>query len=257
MSREDQCKRLAAEFGHQAFEKDAFLGIGPIYKGLRVLGTKLFSRAGGAVTKAVGAHSPEAAKWLARAGKGGAKDMWTFGMLGGGLGALTNPEDRFGGFARGFASGTLSGLGWRAGSNLASYGMRAGARAMGPKAYRAYRNATSRRLFRPLTRAEQAAKTIGGKVPELWERRLFGKGRAMTSAQAAKLLGAKAAIGAVPIAGGLTVSSIMPTFEGGGAPQPQPMQAPAMAPYAPYPMQAPAMAPYAPYPMYKKRMEMY
>lgn len=244
MSREDQCKRLAAEFGHQTFEKEAFLGLGAIYRGLRGLGTSLFSRAGGAVTKAVGAHSPEAAKWLARAGKGGAGDMWTFGMLGGGLGALTNPEDRFGGFARGFAGGALGGLGWRAGSNLASYGMRAGARAMGPKAYRAYRGATSSRLFRPLTQAERAAAKAGGKAPGLWERRLFGEGRAMTGAQAAKLLGAKAAIGAVPIAGGLAVSSMMPTFEGGGAPQPQPMQAPAMAPYAPYPMYGGGMGMY-------------
>lgn len=255
MSQEDQYKRLAAEFGHQTFEKEAFLGLGAIYRGLRGLGTGLFRRTGEAITKAVTTHSPEAAKWLARLGRGSAEDMWTFGALGGGLGALTNPEDRTGGFLRGFATGALGGLGWRAGSNLARYGMRMGARALGPKAYRAFRGATSKRLFRPLTRAELKAVEAGEKVPGLWERRLFGEGRHMTYGQAAKLLGAKAAIGTVPFATGMAVSSMMPTFEGGEAPPPRPsppiQPALAMTPYMRYPTQAAlATTPYTPYPVY-------
>lgn len=235
MTREEQFRRLANELGRQEFEKEAQLGLlwkglQGAYRGVRSLGTGLFGRAGKAITSAVGKQSPGAARWLARAGKGAAPEMWTFGVLGGGLGALTNPEDRMGGFMRGFAGGALGGLGWRAGSNIARRAMQKGLLKLpGGKEfmYKGYKN----RLFRKLTPAEQgrsllAAKGSTGGVPGLWARRTFGPGQQLSYAEAAKHIGRRAVLGGVPIAGALVGSSMMPTFEGGVQQVPAPLRVP-------------------------------
>jgi len=235
MTREEQFRKMAAAAGRQEFEKEAVWGaLKGAYTGLRSLGTGLFGRAGQAVTGAVGKHSPEAARWLARTGKGAAPEMWTFGMLGGGLGAMTNPEDRMGGFMRGFAGGALGGLGWRAGSNVARRAMQKGLlKVPGGKEfmYKGYKQ----RLFRPLTGAEKGRKLLakgpkGAQVPGLWSRRTFGAGRQMSYADAAKHIGRRAVLGGVPIAGALGVSSMMPTFEGNQQ-IPQAMRVPPQAYY--------------------------
>lgn len=233
MDRTEQMQKIAVSLGREAaLEKTAFWGaLKGLYAGLRSLGTGTAGRVGGSIVKAVEPHSAAAAKWLARAGRGATKDMWGFGMFGGGLGALLNPEDRLGGFARGFAGGSLGGLGWRAGGNLARYGMRAGAKALGPKAEAAYERAVSTRLSRPLTKAEQATQAAGGKVPGWWARRRFGAGREMTMPQAAALLGQKAALGVVPLGAAFFGSSLAPTFEGGGQGYDLPQQ-PAFIPSA-------------------------
>lgn len=238
MNRDEQFQKLATELGRQEFEKEAIWGaLKGAYQGIRALGTGLFGRAGKAVTTAVGKHSPGAAKFLSRAGSGGAKDMWTFGALGGGLGALTSPGDRAGGLLRGFAGGALGGLGWRAGGNLARRGLQKGLMKLGPGGKSFMQKTYGRRLFRPLSSAEKGRKLMatgpqGAKVPGMLARRTFGAGRGMTGAQAAKLFGAKAAVGAVPLAGGIAVSSMMPTFEGAAQQQiPQAYRIPPQAYY--------------------------
>jgi len=208
-------KKRAMQLGHEAaMEKYAFLGaLRGLYRGVRALGTGGMGRVGKALTSSVEKFSPRAAGWLARAGQDATTPMWQFGGLMGGIGALTNPEDRF----RGFAGGALGGLGWQAGGNLARAAMLRGATKLGPKALKAYESVGSRQLFRPLSDFEKGLKSVGGKVPGSWARRTFGAGREMTGAQAAKLLGAKSAIGAVPLAASLGGSELMPSF--GGAPQ--------------------------------------
>ena len=231
MTREEQFQKIAAELGREAFEKEAIWGLlSGAYKGLRTLGTGLFGRAGKAITGAVGKHSPRAAQILSRAGRGAAPEMWTFGMLGGGLGALTNPEDRASGFLRGFAGGALGGLGWRAGSNVARRALQKGLlKVPGGKEF--MQKGYSTRLFRKLTPAEQgrsllAAKGSTGGVPSLWSRRMFGPGRQLAYGDVAKHIGRRAVLGGIPIAGALAGTSLMPTFEGGAQQIPAPMRVP-------------------------------
>ena len=235
MDHTEQLQKMAAELGRQQLEKEAGIisGLGAAYKALRGATTGMLGRAGKGVLSRV--KHPGARKWLGMAGQGGARDMWTFGALGGGLGALTNPEDRAGGFLRGFAGGALGGLGWRAGSNVATGLARKGLKQTGwgrNILRQTGKGKGAQRLFAPLTKKQQLIKSQGGKVPGMWARRTFGAGRQMTGAQAAKLFGAKAALGALPIAGGLAVSSYMPSFEGSPQQQmPQAMQVPPQAYY--------------------------
>jgi hypothetical protein len=232
--RNAQFQKMAADLGRQQaeFEKLAILsGLLKGYKALRGAATGFAGKAGKKFLS--GVKNPTAKKWLGAAGAGGAKDMWTFGALGGGLGALGNPEDRLGGFFRGAAGGALSGLGWRAGSNLATGFMRKGLKqtGWGRKLLRQTAGKHQQKLFRPLTGKEQLLKSQGGKVPGMWARRNFGAGRQLTGGQAAKLMGARAALGALPIAGGLAVSSYTPTFDEGSAQVPAPMRVPPQAYY--------------------------
>jgi len=219
-------EKMARELGReQAMEKLAVIGaLRGLYRGARALTTGTMGRAGKALTTSVAKQHPQAAKWLARIGKGATNPMWQFGMFGGGMGALLNPEDRFGGFARGFAGGALGGLGWQAGSNLTRYGLKKGLSKI-PGGTKFLQSTHRRKLFRPLTTAQKALKKK--KPPGLWARRTFLTENGMTGAQAAKLFGTKAALGAPLFAGGLIGSEMMPTFGGGGQQQvPQYYQVP-------------------------------
>lgn len=136
-------EKAAAEAG---LEKEAILGL--LGKGLMSLGrlglkgmgkltdltAKPFAAAGRGIEGGLQRALPKA-KWL-QSGAGGeasalrnvfkgtARDMASFGLLGGGIGALTSePGQRGEGFLKGFLPGALGGLGWGAGSNLASAGL--------------------------------------------------------------------------------------------------------------------------------------
>ncbi len=225
-------QKQAAELGRQqAFEKAALLGgLLKAYKGVRGLVTGAAGKAGRSFVS--GVKNPTAKKWLGAAGNKGARDAWMFGTFSGGLGALTNPEDRLGGFARGAAAGALSGFGWRAGQNITSGLMRKGMKntGWGRKFMRYTRPGNKgQKLFQPLSKKQLFAKSKGRKTPGLWERRNFGAGRDLTGGQAARLVGQRAALGTVPIAGGFAASSYTPTFDGETAQIPQHMRVPPQA----------------------------
>lgn len=202
-------ERIAEELGRQAaangMQKEAFLS--ELWQG----GKAMLGGLGGGLLKGIGAVSPRAGQWATQAfaNKGIPSQMLQFGAIGGGLGALTNSDDRLGGFARGFASGALGGLGWGVGQE----GVRAGLKSLGtrfaPKTYGALTSRAEQKLFRSLTPAEEIAKQQGSKVPGLWSRRQFGSGRAMGWSDVAKTLGSRAALGAGPLAGGFAGASLM------------------------------------------------
>lgn len=197
--------------------------------------------------------SPGTYKWLRIAGGHVPRDMVGFGLFGGGINALmADPGDRMSAFGKGFAGGALGGAAWRGASNVIGQAQRSAYRAM--HGGKLYPNATrqlvrfkhpetgkmvSANLFKPgkglygsaqgnvfksVKSVEEASKahTAAGKSwftnPERWYNR-FNEG-------AAKRIGSKAAIGAVPVAGAFAASAYTPSFEGenpnmGAAPQPQ------------------------------------
>lgn len=245
MTREEYFQKLAYGIGRQQAyveetEKQASIGTG--LRAAWGLGKNLFSGAnkgltggletfGKALVSPIKSVSPKTYSWLRTAGKGMSKDMVGFGLLGGGINAaMADPGERMSAFGKGLASGALGGAAWRGASNVLRRAQVSGYKALhGGKLYPAgqgkglYGRAQGN-VFKPVKSVGDAAKahTAAGKSwftsPERWYNR-FNEG-------AVKRIGAKAAIGAVPLAGAFAASSYAPTFEGegsdmGAAPQPQ------------------------------------
>jgi len=228
---EKMARAMGKQTAFEEFEKTAFLGpLKALWGGAKALGSwagkgieGTLGGLGQSAVKAVEESAPGVAKYMRIAGHKVPRDMWQFGAFGGGIGALTNPEDRLGGFAKGFAGGALGGLGWRAGGNLARHGLRKGFRAMGKSPSQWYTRTVGAqgKLFRPLTKAERAAQKAAAKagtkadVPGLWARRRFGEGRDFTYGRAAKNLGARVGLGALPLGAAFYGSDLTtPSFEG-------------------------------------------
>ena len=211
----------------QAIYKEAFLGAA-----LGTIGKSLLSelRVGGT-----------AMKFLSVAGRGVGRDMSTFGLLGGGIGALTNPEDRLGGAARGFLGGAIGGAAWRGGANIGrmvtNRGLKSkGLKSLAPEMYKSMaKGMGGRKFLKPLrtgkmvgpegkqvaelTNLGQAAKAHGdaGKSWFTNPGRFYNRYRPGF----AKRFGARAALGTLPMAGAIGASFAAPTFEGGGEPEAQ------------------------------------
>lgn len=228
MTRNEYFQKLAYEVGHQAalegMEKEAFL---PVLRAAWGLGKGLFggltknvtSGLGSMGTKLVGAvkgtgTSPfrtSLAKGMEIAGRGMAKDTVSFGLLGGGLGAAFNPEDRWGGFQRGFMSGALGGAAWRGAGNLARVGQFKAMKAISPQFANTMQTARMGKVFKPVAEMAEASKAhqLAGKgwftdPGRFWNRANPGM---------MKRVGAKAALGTVPVGAAFYASGATPTFE--------------------------------------------
>lgn len=183
-------------------EKTAFIG-GLLARPVAWLGGKIL---GGAAR--LGA-SPRTLQTLQTIGKGVPREAAGFGLLGGGIGALTAEEGHRGeGFARGLAGGMLGGVGWGLGKNLASMGLQRG---LGQAGYGALQRAAGPvqnvRSLNPFSR-KRVDRTLwfGG----------FGQG----AGQGMRQFGANLALKGVPLAGAFAGSAMMPTLDREpGAPQ--------------------------------------
>jgi len=244
MTRREYFQKLAYDLGRQAaikeMEKQAGLGTG--LKAAWGLGKNLWSGAfegisgglghlGKSLATPVKSVSPKTYSWLRTAGRGMPKDMVSFGLFGGGINAaLADPGDRMSAFGKGFAGGALSGVAWRGASNVLRRAQVGGYKALhGGKLYPAGQGkglygraqgdvfkSTKSPAVQDATKAHQAAGNSWFTSPERWYNR-FNEG-------AAKRIGAKAAVGTLPVAGAIAASSYTPTFEGqdssmGAAPQ--------------------------------------
>ncbi len=217
-------QKLAYEMGKQAaLEKDAgFLGalwkpVSWASKGLQ----KILGGGGSRIVRAAGGEGTHAGKFLAMAGKNAPRDMAMFGGFGAGMGAITNPEDRWGGALKGFAGGMASGLGWRAGSNIlrAGQGKLLGMGYGGKKA-KQVADLASRKAFTP--------KVEGAKNQWFWNRTAPGMG----PREIAKSWGAKAALGTIPFTGAMAGSELLAApFHGGDASGAVPQQSFQPQPY--------------------------
>ena len=248
----DEFHKRAYELGQQAaFEKQAVLPIlGPVAKFIAQAyrwGRGAFTNAMGSVGRGVlnvagapkvGVKGTSIGRWLNIAGKNVPKQMWQLGTLGGGFGALTNPEDRLGGAARGVVGGALSGATFGAAHNVIKNVMPVIGRKFAPGIYNPLRRAAQPKIIRGLTKQEQlsraatekldidpkamltpqdaAARTAIPKVPAWYSRlRFVGKDAPMSYGQAAKSFGAKAVLGAVPIAGAMATDRYLAPSVGG------------------------------------------
>lgn len=242
MATEKDFQKLAYAMGKQAsMEKEAIWGKALLegakgaYKAFSSTGKGLLGRAGKGIISEAGKHSPGAAKWLGIAGRGVPREMMAFGTFGGGLGALMNPEDRFGGAMKGFLGGALGGAGWRGASNLAKAGQKNLFRSIAPGTAKGLYRRQGQKLFMPAKGAYAGKGALRRFKPVAGE---------MGWGQAAKTMGTKAALGAVPLTAAFTGAGALEGLAH-GAPQPQPQQAPRPQ-YAPT-----AYTPgYGPYPRY-------
>lgn len=257
MTREEYFQKLAYEAGKHAalsgMEKEAWVGLalqglgrlgGAAYKAVTGGLSKGLGSIGGKLVGAVKPHAPGVAKWMDIAGKGMAKDMTQFGLLSGGLGALANPEDRWGGFQRGFLGGALGGAAWRGAGNIIRQGQRnlIGGMKGGQEFLRKYVDTP---VFKPLKTEAGKLTNIGrasAKHTKAGKGWFTDPGRFWNRANpgAMKRIGAKAAFGALPLAGAVGASMYAPTFE------PEEPEMPAMPNYGAYPMpqQQYGMSPY-------------
>jgi len=155
--------------------------------------------------------SPGAQTWLRSATTGLPREMGMWGLLSAGGGALTAPEgERFEGALRGLGTGLAMGAGWGAAKGLTRHAIARGMRsAAGPKGVAAI----GRRFKTPLLKP--SAEGLKG-APLAKAERGIALREAATKAgpgEWAKILGTKAALGAVPFGVGWTASGYMPSFE--------------------------------------------
>jgi len=235
MTRREYFQKLAYDLGRQAaikeMEKQAGLGTG--LKAAWGLGKNLWSSTFKGLTSGLGTLgrtaikpiqgvSPGTHKWLTTAGKGVASDMVGFGLLGGGINAaLADPGERLKAFGTGAVGGALSGAAWRGTSNVLAAGQKSLYRGLHGNKLTPYGpgkglyGRAQGTVFKPVESVSRQAKAhVKAEKswftnPERWYNR-FNQG-------AVGRIGAKAAIGTVPLAGALYASSLTPSFEGDGA----------------------------------------
>jgi len=263
-TREEYFQKLAYEMGKHAalsgMEKDAWI-MPALRAGYGMLG-KLLGKASAGLTKGLGSvgnklvsavkpYSPRTAKWMDIAGKGMSKDVMQFGMLGGGTGALLNPEDRWGGFQRGLLSGALGGVAWRGAGNIIRQGQRnvIGGMKGGQRFLKKHIDTPA---FKPLKTEAGKLTNIGrasAKHTKAGKGWFTDPGRFWNRANpgAVKRIGAKAAFGTLPLAGAIGASMYVPTFEEEWAPERPGIAGAFPGPYGAYQMLQPHNNPYGGY----------
>lgn len=188
----------------------------PLEKGFGRIGEGLVGKAYGSPKAVPGmlekilpqSVSKHVAPYAQIAGRGMAKDMATFGLMGGGINAAIAPEGERGkAFLSGLAGGAAGGAAWRGASNLLGKGLR-------------YTMANKNVL---------GGGKAANKLYELGNKSMLEKGVDMT--ERVKRLGAKTLNKAVPLAGALAASAFVPT---GMADAPTPAAGPGAGQYNPY-----------------------
>lgn len=168
------------------------------YTGGKLVGAaaKPFEWGGRAVGTAVSEASPTAGKFLRNLTRGSARDMASFGLLGGGINAaMADPNERWDAFQRGFGGGALGGLAWRVGSRGTQIGMQKG---LGKPTMRSLVQAShGNRRFNPVTKRYEGGGVFGN----------LGQGHYGT---ALKSLGAKTVLTGAPFAGAMGLSMLTP-----------------------------------------------
>lgn len=154
--------------------------VGTIAKPLASVGQRILGQ--------IGQINPRAAQFLQQAGRGAAREAAGGGLLMGTLNAATaEPGDRLSAFGRGFAGGALGGAAFGMGRNVTRMGL---GRALGAK-----NMANLYRAGRP--------GIVGG-----------FRGPQGTLGRGLRSIGAKTITGGVPLASGIGLSMLAPTFEG-------------------------------------------